>query len=144
MKIEIKSKFTGDVLFEHTCENNTIKLTLLAAIQARANLSYADLFYADLSGANLSYANLSDANLFGAKYKDATFLKGFLQLNGLQWPVLFFDAHIKIGCQFHSTKEWIAFDDNMISAMEERALSLWKEYKTLVLLIAEKHQGEQT
>jgi uncharacterized protein YjbI with pentapeptide repeats len=66
MKIDIKCRFTSNVLFSHTQEGNTIKLTLLAGIAARADLSGADLYGANLSGANLSGANLYGANLYGA------------------------------------------------------------------------------
>ena len=63
--IEIKSIY-GQILFTHTCDNNTILTTLLEAIK-----SYADLSGADLSGANLRYANLSDADLSGANLSGA-------------------------------------------------------------------------
>ena len=76
MNIQIKSRFSAEVLFEHDCENNSIRLTLELAIKSRANLSGANLSganlsRADLSGANLSRANLSRANLSGADLSDA-------------------------------------------------------------------------
>ena len=72
MKIQIKSRFSASVLFEHDCENNSMRLTLELALKAwadlsGADLSGADLSWADLSGANLSGADLSGASLFGAK-----------------------------------------------------------------------------
>ena len=66
MKIQIKSRFTAAVLFEHDTENNSIRMTLELAIKSRADLSGADLSGADLSGANLSGANLRGADLSGA------------------------------------------------------------------------------
>jgi uncharacterized protein YjbI with pentapeptide repeats len=81
MKIEIRSRLTCDVLFSFECENNTIKLTIQAAIRAGANLRdadlrdadlySADLYSADLRGANLRYADLRDADLHGANLRDA-------------------------------------------------------------------------
>ena len=53
MKIQIKSRFTSDILFEHDCENNSIRITLEAAVKARADLYGADLAGADLAGADL-------------------------------------------------------------------------------------------
>ena len=50
IKIEIKSIF-GNVLFEYTKENNTIKDTLMAAVSGGANLRGADLGGAYLGGA---------------------------------------------------------------------------------------------
>jgi uncharacterized protein YjbI with pentapeptide repeats len=90
VKIEIKSIF-GDVLFEYSKENNTIRDTIIEAVNRDAylrdadlrdaylrdadlrdaDLRGADLRGADLSGANLSGANLSDANLRGANLSGA-------------------------------------------------------------------------
>ena len=97
--IEIKNIY-GDVIFKHEAENNSITLTVEAAVScgvslAKANLvgaclagadlegadlegaklEDADLSWADLIGANLKDANLKDANLKGAILKDAN-LKG--------------------------------------------------------------------
>ena len=65
MKIEIKSRFTAEVLFSAELENNSIKLTLQAAIEAKA-----DLYGANLRGANLCGADLRGANLYGADGKE--------------------------------------------------------------------------
>ena len=92
--IEIKN-INGDVIFKHTAENNSITLTVEAAVScgvslskanlAGACLAVADLEGADLEGANLedadlSWADLTGANLKGADIKDAN-LKGAI-LNG--------------------------------------------------------------
>jgi formylmethanofuran dehydrogenase subunit E-like metal-binding protein len=69
-KITIKSIF-GKILFKFEKENNSIKETVLEAINKNANLSYADLHSADLRYANLSYANLSYANLSYADLRSA-------------------------------------------------------------------------
>ena len=66
MKIEIKSRFSLEVLFSHECEDNSVAITLAAAINAKANLRSADLRSADLGGADLYGANLGGANLYGA------------------------------------------------------------------------------
>ena len=90
IKIEIKNRFTGSIIFEYSKENNTVKQTVLQFIKEEldkgksyadlssadlrsadlssadlryADLRYADLSYADLSSANLRYADLSSANL---------------------------------------------------------------------------------
>ena len=66
MKIQINSRFTAAVLFEHDTENNSIRMTLELAIKNGANLNGADLSCADLSSADLSRAKLSRAKLNGA------------------------------------------------------------------------------
>ena len=58
IKIEIKNRFTGKILFEYESVNNTIKITVLEAIKNSADLRYANLRYADLRYADLSYADL--------------------------------------------------------------------------------------
>jgi len=71
MKIQIKARFTGSVLFEHEAKGNTISITLQAAVKARANLDGAHLAGAYLDGANLARANLACANLDGANLAGA-------------------------------------------------------------------------
>ena len=70
-KIEIKHKFTNEVLFSHECENNTIKRTLELAVKNRANLECAYLECAYLENANLENANLKNANLEYANLENA-------------------------------------------------------------------------
>jgi len=76
IKIEIRNRWTGSVVFEYTKEGNTITETVLDAIRRGANLRGADLCGADLRGSNLRCANLCDAdlcdaNLCGANLCDA-------------------------------------------------------------------------
>ena len=56
MKIEIKSRFSLKVLFSHECEDNSVAITLAAAINAKTNLYGADLRSANLYGADLGDA----------------------------------------------------------------------------------------
>ena len=67
IKIEIRNRWTGSVVFEYTKEGNTITETVLEAIRRDANLYDADLCNANLCNANLRDANLYGANLRGAK-----------------------------------------------------------------------------
>ena len=76
IKIEIRNRWTGSVVFEYTKEGNTITETVLDAIRRGANLRDANLRDADLRdanlyGADLCDANLRDANLRGANLRDA-------------------------------------------------------------------------
>ena len=76
IKIEIRNRWTGSVVFEYTKEGNTITETVLDAIRRGANLRDANLRDADLRdanlcGANLCDANLRSANLSGANLRDA-------------------------------------------------------------------------
>ena len=64
--IEIKNRFTGDIIFSHECDDNTILITLLEAIKNNANLWNANLSNADLRNADLSYADLWNADLWNA------------------------------------------------------------------------------
>lgn len=75
VKIEIKNRWTGSVLFEYEKEDNTLKDTVEEAVKQGANLRGADLSGAYLSGANLRGAYLSGANLSGA-YLSGVDLRG--------------------------------------------------------------------
>ena len=73
MKIEVKNRFTGSILFSVEAESWKIAVEMAVksgADLSRANLSRANLSGADLSGADLSRANLSRANLKEAKGGD--------------------------------------------------------------------------
>ena len=69
MKIEIKNRWSGNVIFE--ADADSLKIGVQMAIKSDANLRGANLSDADLSDANLRGANLSDANLRGANLSDA-------------------------------------------------------------------------
>ena len=76
IKIEIRNRWTGSVVFEYTKEGNTITETVLEAIRRGADLCDtdlcdADLRDADLCGANLRGADLRDADLCDADLRDA-------------------------------------------------------------------------
>jgi uncharacterized protein YjbI with pentapeptide repeats len=66
MKIGIKNRWNNSVLFAHEAEENSLKITLLMALKASANLGGANLYGANLGGANLYGANLRGADLRGA------------------------------------------------------------------------------
>ena len=71
IKIEIRNRWTGSVVFEYTKEGNTITETVLEAIRRGADLRDTALYGADLCGANLCGANLRGANLYGADLRGA-------------------------------------------------------------------------
>ena len=79
IKIEIKNRFTGEILFEYEKENNTTKDTLIKAIKEGANLEGANLRGANLEGANLEGANLRGANLYGANLRGANLYGAYLR-----------------------------------------------------------------
>jgi hypothetical protein len=69
MKFEIKSRWTGNVLFSLECDS--WKVCIEAAVKSRADLRGAVLRGAVLRGADLSDAVLSDADLSGADLSGA-------------------------------------------------------------------------
>ena len=71
IKIEIRNRWTGSVVFEYTKEGNTITETVLDAIRRGADLHSAYLRGTDLRGANLCGANLCDVDLRGAYLRGA-------------------------------------------------------------------------
>ena len=75
VKIEIKNRITGKVLFELEREDNSVKKTLEEAVKKKADLRGAYLGGADLGGAYLRGADLGGADLGGADLGGA-YLRG--------------------------------------------------------------------
>ena len=71
IKISIKNRWTGSILFEYSSVDNTLAKTVTEALKGGANLYGADLYGADLYGANLYEANLRGANLREADLRGA-------------------------------------------------------------------------
>ena len=129
MKIEIKNKFTGSVIFEHDVNNNSIKLTVKAAIESNTNLRDANLYGANLRGADLR-------NCTGNK----------LELKTLQidtYSIAFTDAILQIGCKQYTHKEWENFTDDEISKMDLGALDWWKKWKEFVFMAIRLSFGDE-
>ena len=87
-KIEIKNRFTGEVIFTHECEDNTIKKTVVMSIVQKANLLEANLRGANLQEANLRGANLQEANLRGANLQWANLQEANLRGANLDFSCL--------------------------------------------------------
>jgi hypothetical protein len=73
IKIEIKNRLTGAIIFEYSKENNTILETVKEYIKQELNLgkSSADLRFANLSSADLRSADLRSADLRSADLRFA-------------------------------------------------------------------------
>ena len=75
IKISIKNRWTGSILFEYSSVDNTLAKTVTEALKGDANLRDANLRGAYLRGAYLCGADLCGANLRGANLRDA-YLRG--------------------------------------------------------------------
>ena len=155
--MKILNRFTGAVIFE--CDAKTMKLTVKAALQSRAdlsgadlsraNLSRADLSGADLSGADLSRANLSRADFSWADLSRATIYgeeitKTPIQIGcGFKWYICITEKHIQIGCQVHKAEDWFNFTDEQISEMHDEALPFWKKNKEIIKALWEHHTKDK-
>ena len=174
MKIDIKCRFSGNVLFSHDSEENSLKLTLEVAASVKADLPGADLSRADLSGANLSGANLYGANLSGANLSRADLseadlyganlsgadlsradlpeanlsgekiTKNPISVNGLHWSVIVTERHMKIGCKRYTHQKWRDFSDDEIRRMDENALDFWRKTKTALMALCDAHSADKT
>jgi len=96
IKIEIKNRFTGKVLFELESEGNTVKNTVVEAVKVGTYLTGADLGGTYLTGADLGGADLRGADLGTGKVKTiAVALESG-------------ECRVKMGCHDRSVKEWDA------------------------------------
>ena len=81
IKISIKNRWTGSILFEYSSVDNTLAKTVTEALKGGADLCDANLRGADLCGADLCnadlynadlcYANLCNADLCDANLRNA-------------------------------------------------------------------------
>ena len=138
--IEIRHLITDAVLFEWEAPDD-----LHSGLHMRHALEKAVEAHANLRGANLRGANLRGANLRGADLRGASFgegvtaEQGVLQLIGLRWDVIIFDAHMRIGCQMHPLSDWASFDDRRIAEMDGvHALRFWRQHKSALLTLAQR------
>ena len=108
-----------------------------------ANLASVDLSGSDLAGADLTEANLSGANLSGAKVADKAgnvivVSSAPLILYGLDYLVMVWDEHLKIGCEMHKIADWKEFSDRRIAEMDGlSATKFWRRHKAALLALAE-------
>jgi len=86
MKVEIKNRFNGNILFSGEFES--LRLTVEAAIKTSADLRSADLRSADLRYANLRYANLRSADLTSADLRSADLRYADLRYANLRYANL--------------------------------------------------------
>ena len=84
MKIEIKNRYTKEVIFSHECKNNTVKKTVLEAIRQNCNLRESDLSGSDLSRCDLSGSNLSRCNLRGSDLSESDLSESDLSWSNLR------------------------------------------------------------
>ncbi len=138
MLIEIKNRYTGDVMFSHDVEGNTINVTILKAIEQGADLQGADLQGADLQGADLRGADLQGAYLRGAD-EDAL-EKTPIFINELHWIITITTKHLTIGCQHHTHEQWAMFDEVAISNMDSHASAFWQVWKLPLLAMCAAHK----
>jgi hypothetical protein len=145
MKIEIKKWWSTEILFTFECENNTIALTLKAAIEAGADLRGADLRGADLRDANLCDADLCDANLHGADLRGADLRGANLRGANLRgadlptgfnicrmefggWSVCIEAERTHIGCQTHPNADWLKWAPDDVAHMSGGAKEYWERW----------------
>jgi hypothetical protein len=104
IKIEIKNRFTGSIIFTYEKENATIKEAVLKALKEGANLYGANLRGANLENANLENANLENANLRGANLENANRVPMFCKwTHGTKGDL------IQIGCKEKTIEDWDLF-----------------------------------
>ena len=158
MKINIKHRVLGSVLFSFECDS--MKICLEAAVESRADLSGADLACANLACANLAGADLARANLAGADLARANLAGANLaganlagaDLAGAKEVPVFISAIvpwticipasgrvINVGCHSHSPEEWLAFTAEQLDGMDNGASAYMDRIPPVVALAHRVH-----
>jgi uncharacterized protein YjbI with pentapeptide repeats len=144
MKLSILSRFTASVIFEFEAEENSVKITLQAAVKASADLDGADLRGADLRGANLygAYlrgadlrgadldgANLYGANLYGAYLRGANLYGANLDGADLRGADLDGEKLTKTPLQLNNIKWFVLISDKYLRIGCQRfTIEEWKNF----------------
>ena len=138
MKFEIKSRWTGAVIFtaDIDCDDgasHSINLGFAVKVAVNAN--------ANLAGANLAHANLAGANLNGI-----TGLNDWIKCIQIEdWPITYTDEDMQIGCQRHPIALWETFSDAEIRAMDGRkAVAFWSKWKAWIFQAIEMAPAKPT
>lgn len=110
----------------------------LHRIRAVAAITAIGVLPGHLGGYIEAEANLSvsgEARVSGEASKTPIFI------GGLRWGVTVIDAHMQIGCQYHSLAAWGGFGNAEILNMDGRdALRFWQDHKALLLGIARANE----
>ena len=155
MKIDIKNRYSGEVLFSHECKDNTIKITLGVAIKKNANLSDANLRNADLWNANLRNANLwnadlSDADLWNANLSDANLSDAvgngihIVSAQIAKYKIVFTAEFMWIGCRKHPIKTWWKDSEKGIEKFSESEIQWRKDNKRWINAFVKANPAKPT
>ena len=111
MRVEIKSRFSGAVLF--AAETESMRLAVELAVKAGANLADANLADANLAdanlaGANLAGADLADADLAGANLAGADLIDGGQDSRGFRFWAWHKDGVITYRAGCHTWTDVVA------------------------------------
>ncbi len=89
--------------------------------------------------------NLRGAYLRGAKIRDGiTVSKAPIQVRGLCWPVIIWDQHMHIGCEFHLHEEWRNFDDeDWLRMGGKEALHMKREQFPMLIGLCDQHRPKE-
>ena len=129
MRVEIKSRFAGAVLF--AAETESMRLAVELAVKARANLARANLVDACLAD-----ANLADACLWGTSGNMVEVRSMQVDLWAVTWTTSFDgEVIVQIGCQRHPLRLWEKSDPRWIAAMDGRATEWWAKWREPLLAI---------
>ncbi len=145
------SLYGADLRGANLSEANLSGADLRGANLSGVNLYGADLYGADLRDTNLSDANLYEANLYGANLYGA-YLRGanlndanlyeanaqinghaVIQINGLPYPILITNTHLRAGCHQHAFAGWRSMSvDQVVKMGGQQAVDF---YPTLIGII---------
>jgi hypothetical protein len=108
IKIQIKNRYDGSILFEHECENNTIKETLMQGVKPGSDLRGCDLRGCDLRGCAIPIFS--------------------------KWPVVIIDNKIiKIGCKEKIIEDWDLFFASTAEFDTKRGTAEFKQIEAMYL-----------
>lgn len=132
-KIEIKNRWTGDVIFTYESKKEaTIKEAVEQAVKERVSLASADLRSADLRSADLSLADLRSANLRLADLRSAHLRSAIKLPIYCRWTHGITNENlIHIGCEKRSIEDWDKFFESDEILTTERNTQEFKQIEAV-------------
>jgi hypothetical protein len=158
----VGANFESSILESVEISNTTCN----EAVFTNAAINYCYFRKVDLTSANLTNVDLwgstftnpiiwENCNLTGCYYGEKDGNKVLISkppiiinpkdANGYKlYPIYFFDEYIKIGCQIHSLKKWLAWNEDLAHEISgEQGCFIFHELRDQIIATAKAHGIEE-
>lgn len=106
----------SDIVGTCLCETNLTGVNFKNSIFGATDIAYSTLDCTVFNTASSLGLNFRDATTIqNCLYKDAPFSRAPVIINGMDWPIYLFDAHMGIGTRLKRYDEWFSAENDSTS-----------------------------